>query len=231
MQKLLSCFVLCFTKKKSLYCQDTGDGTNLNQSETEDDFSDARVKDQKPAGGFKNWGTCSIPCDVTVKLLRDEKHSICGKNFLLSCWHCFWRHHYLLLSVYVCLCVSTCSSVAAVSAGVRSQHPQTDQGRDGGAAAGTGHPEQSGKVEFCPDNKVWKRVTVLLHAVISHFFRSQSWWSKCRRSALRYREATLRCILANRCNPTVTFTQNSHNNKTFTHIDDKCWRISGSLLL
>lgn len=77
---------VCFTKNKSLYYQDTGDGTNFSQSETEDDFLDARVKDQKPAGGFKNWGTCSIPCDVTVKLLRDEKHSICGKkkNNLLS---------------------------------------------------------------------------------------------------------------------------------------------------
>lgn len=64
-----------------------------------------------------------------------------------------------------------------------------------------------------------------------HFFRSQSWWSKCRRSALRCREATLRCILANRCNPTVTLTQGSHNNKTFTHIDDKCQHISGSLFL
>lgn len=74
---------VCLTKKTSLHYQDTGDGTNFNQSETEDDFSDARVKDQKPAGGFKNWGTCSIPCDVTVKLLRDEKHSICGKKNIL----------------------------------------------------------------------------------------------------------------------------------------------------
>lgn len=79
MQRLLSCFVIA-SLKQCLYYQDTGDGTNFNQSETEDDFSDARVKDQKPAGGFKNWGTCSIPCDVTVKLLRDEKHSICGKK-------------------------------------------------------------------------------------------------------------------------------------------------------
>ncbi|XP_037603721.1 angiopoietin-related protein 5 isoform X2 [Sebastes umbrosus] len=59
---------------------DTGDSTNLNQSETViEDFSDAPVKVQKLPGGVKGRDTCSIPCDITVKLLRDEKHSICGQ--------------------------------------------------------------------------------------------------------------------------------------------------------
>lgn len=59
---------------------DTGNSTNLNQSETvTEDFSDTPVKGQKLPGGVKGWDTCSIPCDITVKLLRDEKHSVCGQ--------------------------------------------------------------------------------------------------------------------------------------------------------
>ncbi|XP_073335983.1 angiopoietin-related protein 5 [Pagrus major] len=56
---------------------DTGNSTDFNQSEiVNEDFSDAPVKGQKPP---KGRDTCSIPCDITVKLLRDEKHSICGQ--------------------------------------------------------------------------------------------------------------------------------------------------------
>ncbi|XP_020508666.1 angiopoietin-related protein 5 [Labrus bergylta] len=51
----------------------------LNQSEINVEFSDAPVKSQKPTGAVKGWDSCSIPCDITVKLLRDEKHSICGQ--------------------------------------------------------------------------------------------------------------------------------------------------------
>ncbi|XP_023277160.1 angiopoietin-related protein 5-like [Seriola lalandi dorsalis] len=59
---------------------DTGNGTNFNQSEIEgEDFSDAPGKGQKLLGGVKGRDTCSIPCDITVKLLRDEKHSVCGQ--------------------------------------------------------------------------------------------------------------------------------------------------------
>ncbi|XP_053187882.1 angiopoietin-related protein 5 [Scomber japonicus] len=58
----------------------TGISTDFNQSVTvSDDFSDPPVKGQKPLGGSKGRETCSIPCDVTVKLLRDEKHSVCGQ--------------------------------------------------------------------------------------------------------------------------------------------------------
>ncbi|XP_070773912.1 angiopoietin-related protein 5 [Enoplosus armatus] len=58
----------------------TGNSTHFNQSEiASEDFSDAPVKGQKPPGGVKGRDTCSIPCDITVKLLRDEKHSICGQ--------------------------------------------------------------------------------------------------------------------------------------------------------
>lgn len=61
--------------------QDTGSSTDFNQSEiVNEDFSDAPVKGQKPLGGVKGRDTCSIPCDITVKLLRDEKHSICGNT-------------------------------------------------------------------------------------------------------------------------------------------------------
>lgn len=59
---------------------DKGSNDNFNQSEVVDeDFSDAPVKGQKPLGEVKGRDTCSIPCDITVKLLRDEKHSICGQ--------------------------------------------------------------------------------------------------------------------------------------------------------
>ncbi|XP_030292981.1 angiopoietin-related protein 5 [Sparus aurata] len=59
---------------------DTGSSADFNQSEiVNEDFSDAPVKGQKPLGGFKGRDTCSIPCDVTVKLLRDEKQSVCGQ--------------------------------------------------------------------------------------------------------------------------------------------------------
>ncbi|CAL1573486.1 unnamed protein product [Knipowitschia caucasica] len=40
---------------------------------------DAPVKPSKSTVSAKGWDTCSIPCDITVKLLRDEKHSICGQ--------------------------------------------------------------------------------------------------------------------------------------------------------
>ncbi|XP_069001687.1 angiopoietin-related protein 5 [Embiotoca jacksoni] len=57
-----------------------GNSDDFNQSEiVNEDFSDPPVKGQKPIGGVKGRDTCSIPCDITVKLLRDEKHSICGQ--------------------------------------------------------------------------------------------------------------------------------------------------------
>ncbi|CAI5643591.1 angiopoietin-related protein 5 [Oreochromis niloticus] len=53
---------------------------NINQSELVDrDFSDVPVKDQRPLGEVKGQDSCTIPCDITVKLLRDEKQSICGQ--------------------------------------------------------------------------------------------------------------------------------------------------------
>lgn len=59
---------------------DTGTSININQSETVNmDFSDAPFKGQKPLRGVKGQDTCSIPCDIAVKLLRDEKHSVCGQ--------------------------------------------------------------------------------------------------------------------------------------------------------
>lgn len=51
--------------------------SSFNQSESLND--DIPVKASKSAGSAKGWDTCSIPCDITVKLLRDEKHSICGQ--------------------------------------------------------------------------------------------------------------------------------------------------------
>ncbi|XP_061905240.1 angiopoietin-related protein 5 [Entelurus aequoreus] len=47
----------------------------LNQSEVKEDFPDAPAD----AGGVKGRDTCSIPCDITIRLLRDEKQSICGQ--------------------------------------------------------------------------------------------------------------------------------------------------------
>ncbi|CAJ1063957.1 angiopoietin-related protein 5 [Xyrichtys novacula] len=57
----------------------TENSKHLNQSEINEELSDAPVKSQKPPGGAKGWDSCTIPCDITVKLLRDEKHSICGQ--------------------------------------------------------------------------------------------------------------------------------------------------------
>ncbi|XP_068187406.1 angiopoietin-related protein 5 isoform X2 [Antennarius striatus] len=59
---------------------DTGNSTDLNTSQPViEDFTDAPAKLQKPLGGVKGRDTCSIPCDITIKLLRDEKHSVCGQ--------------------------------------------------------------------------------------------------------------------------------------------------------
>ncbi|KAM7374348.1 hypothetical protein PAMP_007013 [Pampus punctatissimus] len=58
----------------------TGISTDFNQSElVSEDFSDAPVKGQEPSEGTKGHEICSIPCDIMVKLLRDEKHSVCGQ--------------------------------------------------------------------------------------------------------------------------------------------------------
>ncbi|KAK7926143.1 hypothetical protein WMY93_008453 [Mugilogobius chulae] len=51
--------------------------SNFSHSETLND--EAPLKPPKSTVGAKGWDTCSIPCDITVKLLRDEKHSICGQ--------------------------------------------------------------------------------------------------------------------------------------------------------
>ncbi|XP_029924965.1 angiopoietin-related protein 5 [Myripristis murdjan] len=57
---------------------DTGNSTIFNQSEIlNEDSSQAHVKTQKPLRGVKGQEACSMPCDVTAKLLRDEKHSLC----------------------------------------------------------------------------------------------------------------------------------------------------------
>ncbi|KAF7665274.1 hypothetical protein LDENG_00141950 [Lucifuga dentata] len=59
---------------------DTDNSTIINQSEVpNDDFSDAPVRLQKPLGGVKGREPCSIPCDITAKLLRDDKTSLCGQ--------------------------------------------------------------------------------------------------------------------------------------------------------
>ncbi|TNN63469.1 Angiopoietin-related protein 5 [Liparis tanakae] len=59
---------------------DTGQSGSFSQSEiVNEDLSDAPVKGQKHSGGVRGQDTCSIPCDITVKLLRDEKHSICSQ--------------------------------------------------------------------------------------------------------------------------------------------------------
>lgn len=50
-----------------------------NQSEIHnEDFPEAAMKMLKSLKGGKGQEVCSIPCDVTAKLLRDEKHSVCG---------------------------------------------------------------------------------------------------------------------------------------------------------
>lgn len=59
---------------------DTGNSANFNESEIiNEDFSDTPDKGEKLPRGVKGRDACSIPCDITVKLLRDEKHSICGQ--------------------------------------------------------------------------------------------------------------------------------------------------------
>ncbi|XP_013858631.1 angiopoietin-related protein 5 [Austrofundulus limnaeus] len=57
-----------------------GNGSNLNQSEiANEDLTTPQARGQKPLKEVKNKDACSIPCDITAKLLRDEKHSICGQ--------------------------------------------------------------------------------------------------------------------------------------------------------
>ncbi|XP_076024720.1 angiopoietin-related protein 5 [Genypterus blacodes] len=59
---------------------DTGNGTLMNQSEAlSEEFPDVPTKTPKPSGRMKSRDACSIPCDITAKLLRDDKHSLCGQ--------------------------------------------------------------------------------------------------------------------------------------------------------
>lgn len=130
-----------------LRCQVSGNSRKFNESQgVSEEFPDVPVKGQKSPGGSKTWDTCSIPCDVTVKLLRDEKHSICGKK----------KNSFSLLTPLfpssavqkLCVCVCVCRPAAAVSVGVWTQHQEADEGRDGGTAKSLGPPQQSGKVEL-----------------------------------------------------------------------------------
>ncbi|XP_056141301.1 angiopoietin-related protein 5 [Lampris incognitus] len=58
---------------------DKGDSTTLTQSKIlNQEFAEATGRDQKHFEGGNGRETCSIPCDITAKLLRDEKHSFCG---------------------------------------------------------------------------------------------------------------------------------------------------------
>ncbi|KAK6317643.1 hypothetical protein J4Q44_G00130430 [Coregonus suidteri] len=51
----------------------------LKQSETlAEDFPEASVRTDKPLGVRHGREACTIPCDVTAKMLREEKHSLCG---------------------------------------------------------------------------------------------------------------------------------------------------------
>ncbi|KAM6987036.1 angiopoietin-related protein 5 [Aplochiton taeniatus] len=53
--------------------------TTKNQSEAlGEDFPEVLVKTQKPLGGMKSRDGCSIPCELAAKLIREEKHSLCG---------------------------------------------------------------------------------------------------------------------------------------------------------
>ncbi|XP_017273520.1 angiopoietin-related protein 5 isoform X2 [Kryptolebias marmoratus] len=56
-----------------------GNGGNLSQPETDEELSDTPAEGRKPFGEVKGQDTCSVPCDIAAKLLREEKHSICGQ--------------------------------------------------------------------------------------------------------------------------------------------------------
>lgn len=86
--------------------QVTENGKVFNQSEEiSEKLSDAPARDPKRSGGVKGWDTCAIPCDVTVKLLQDEKHSICGKT-RFSWWSCY--HWVFVQCMCLCACVCLC---------------------------------------------------------------------------------------------------------------------------
>ncbi|XP_061596850.1 angiopoietin-related protein 5 isoform X2 [Cololabis saira] len=69
---LLSPQLLCSSNK--------GNGANLSLPELiVQDVSDASAKEQKPPGEDKRRDACSVPWDIAIKLLRDEKHSVCGQ--------------------------------------------------------------------------------------------------------------------------------------------------------
>nr|XP_057934305.1 angiopoietin-related protein 5 isoform X2 [Doryrhamphus excisus] len=60
--------------------KNTTKGLNQSEAEVHQDVSHAPVIPQQgEGGGVGGRDTCSIPCDVTVRLLRDEKYSICGQ--------------------------------------------------------------------------------------------------------------------------------------------------------
>lgn len=115
---------------------------------------------------------------------------------------------FMCCSVCVLLCVCVFRSAAAVFACVWTQQQKTDEGCDGGTTESSRHPKQSGDEESVKHLlSVCDRQTGWMYLQWCHISRSQSWWPKCKRSAWKFREATLRCTPWNLYNLMVTHTQ------------------------
>eukprot|EP00066_Takifugu_rubripes_P020666 XP_011609932.1 PREDICTED: angiopoietin-related protein 5 [Takifugu rubripes] len=72
--------VLLLLLPRLLHSSVTENGKLFNQSgEAEEQLSDAPAVDPKRSAGVKGRDTCAIPCDITIKILQDEKHSICAQ--------------------------------------------------------------------------------------------------------------------------------------------------------
>ncbi|KAJ7997513.1 hypothetical protein DPEC_G00229800 [Dallia pectoralis] len=64
--------------------EDPGGSSNaLNHSETlAEGFPESSARSHNHRGAGQGPEACTIPCDVTAKMLREEKHSMCGKHII-----------------------------------------------------------------------------------------------------------------------------------------------------
>lgn len=122
-----------------------------------------------------------------------------------------------------CVCFCVCRPVTAVFVDVWTQHPEADQRCDRGAAEGPWHPQQSGEMESSFLLLVTESLSFWLADCVP---RSQIWWPKYKRSALRFREATPRCTPSNLCSPTVTHTQTHAMTQHSPKCEHECWLTS-----
>ncbi|XP_028976842.1 angiopoietin-related protein 5 [Esox lucius] len=67
---------------QSLSISEEPDGSSITQNQSEtlaENFPETSARSHKPLGAGQGREGCTIPCDVTAKMLQEEKHSLCGQ--------------------------------------------------------------------------------------------------------------------------------------------------------